>query len=240
MSLIGVVAWSGFARPSDANGATLTFETENFFDGVVTGEFSTTGTPMVAGGGSHSAVITDLPDGSTFFSLTSEAVLGGPLVTDPSQPGSVRVSGFEVVDSGGQAVLSEGSEFGFFYPTIDGAPQAMSNPFGLDLLFAPYPTDPTIEALVISFSAPGPRLSHGILFGTEFLEGMGFLGSAPGSLAAGAFGEDIGVFDLVGLSTVKNNINGQTVGRSYAAVPEPSSSVLLVSAFGFLLARRRR
>ena len=242
MSLIGVVAWSGFAHPSDANGAVLTFETENFFDGVVSSQYSTTGPPIVAGGGSHSAVITAQPDGSTFFTLTHEAVVGTPLVTDPSLPGLIRPAGFEVLDSDGQAVLSEISGFGFFYPTIGGVPQTMSNPSGSPAIqFAPHPTAPTIQTLVYSFTGGGPGLIHAINFRTDaLLDGMGFLGSTAGSPAAGAFGTDVGFFDLVGLTSVKNDIDGITVGFAYAPVPEPSSSVLLVSAFGFLLARRRR
>ena len=240
LSLIGVVAWSGFAHPSDANGASITFHTENFFDGEIEGEFPTTGPPMVVGGGRHSAVRTDQPDGSTFFSFTSETVVGTPLVPDPILPGCLHLFGIEVVDSGGQAVLSEVSGFGFFYVTIDGAPQTMSDPFGLGLPFAPYPTDPTIQAFVFPTTSGGPSLDHSMLLGTELVAGMGFLGSAPESPAAGAFGTNIGFFDLVGLSAVKNDIDGLTAGQSFTPVPEPSSSVLLVSAFGWLLARRRR
>lgn len=77
------------------------------------------------------------------------------------------------------------------------------------------------------------------------LGGMGWTNSAPGSEAAMAFGStEVGVFDRIGLTAVKHDVNGIHAGIALRPVPKPSSFVLAalghVAIVSCILCRRRR
>ena len=146
-------------NPIDAGPATLTFDgIEENVGGPGGLQVSETSTPL---------------SGSLLLEWSFRTADNGSMSGDLSSQALVFIDG---VDLAGGAVCEVVSNTQFVYFTVDGAPQAMTDPSGIGSIFGPHPTDPAIQVWFGPFNpgqvvcgaagvsvSVGPDLGYGTL-----------------------------------------------------------------------------